>query len=626
MKRIIIPLIPILTFLAQPLRAAEPVSTHLTCEYRESPLGIDAPKPRLAWKIEDRGQSAGRARANSEKPGEVLTGMAEGNTEIRGQKQTAYQVLVASTPELLAKDQGDLWDSGKVKSDQSIQVEYAGKPPESRTYCQWKVCVWLNDGKAPAWRAPAFWSMGLVKPGDWQAKWVKAGGDPSPWLRKEFTLTAVPERATAFVNVKGNYELYINGKMVGDDVLLPAVTVYRKHTLCSTYDISEYLKPGTNCVGVWLGLGLSFIRKDQEHMPIARVQLDMSVAGERVVVGTDPTWTWMNSSHTESGWGWCGNGRESIDAGRYIDGWNEVGCTNGSWKPVEEFAEPTGVATAQACPPNRITKKFPMVKCTAMTPNMFELDFGTNLNGWFTLKPPKLEAGHKVLIRFADKRLQTAEEEKNSGVWKVNPDHGPAAYTTFNQQLEFTSAGKPGEQIWPKHNYSSFQYAIVEGLPAAPAPGDAEAMMVDSQGMTTFGEQWDGIWSQIHSCFASAGSWFYQGLAGICPDESGPGFKKIIIKPAVVCDLTSVKYGYDSIHGRIVSNWQRDGTKLTMDVTIPINTTATVYVPSKDAAGVTESGKPATEAAGVKFLRMENSAAVDEVGSGSYRFQSAVQE
>ena len=887
--------------------------TNLRCEYRENPRGIDVEKPRLSWVLEGRGRE----------------------TDDRGQKQTAYQVLVASSEELLKNNKGNLWDSGKVVSDQNIQVEYAGKPLESRTVCHWKVRVWLNDGKAADWSKPALWSMGLLTPEDWQAKWVKAGGDTSPWLRKEFTLAAVPERATAFVNVKGNYELSINGKKVGDDVLMPAVTVYRKRTLYNTYDISKYLKPGTNCVGVWLGLGLSFIRKDQEHMPIARVQLDMSVGGQRVVVGTDPTWTWMDSSHTEFGWGWCGNGREHIDARRYIDGWNEVGCTNGSWKPVEEFAEPTGVATAQACPPNRITKKFTVVKCTAMTTNTFELDFGTNLNGWFTLKLPKLEAGHKVTIRFADKRLQTAEEEKNSGVWKLNTDHGPAAYTTFNQQLEFISAGKPGEQIWPKHNYFSYRYAIVEGLPAAPAPGDAEALMIESdlesagtfecsndlfnrinqvnlwtirclnlggymvdsphrermgygdgqnmidthvmyqnaaafygkwavdwlddqnpvtgksvqyspngacpdgtpdancwflwggmvdvmpwktylyygdrrnlerayepmvryptkyidgfhidgglqgqgqfdsgcdwvaprigmtappgsglfvacyraylmdllaksanalgktddakrfgkrvtdlktlihsafykaneglydsgreldqalplalgivpaalrtnvqkalddavmvknkghldtgmlgtyfllkslretgrsdlaftmanqkdfpgwgyllsQGMTTFGEQWDGIWSQIHSCFASAGSWFYQGLAGICPDESGPGFKKIIIKPAVVGDLTWVKCSYASIHGTIVSNWKLDAGKLTMEVTIPINTTAVVYVPSKDAAGVTESNKPAAKAEGVKFLRMENSAAVYEVGSGSYRFQSAV--
>ena len=144
------------------------------------------------------------------------------------------------------------------------------------------------------------------------------------------------------------------------------------------------------------------------------------------------------------------------------------------------------------------------------------------------------------------------------------------------------------------------------------------------QGATTLWEQWNGHASQIHSCFASPGSWFYQGLAGIRPDESGPGFKKILIKPAVVGDLTWVKCGYDSSHGRIVSNWKRDGGKLTMDVTIPINTTATVHVPAKDAAGVTESNKPVAKADGVKFLRMENNAAVYALGSGTYHFQSTL--
>jgi alpha-L-rhamnosidase len=143
-----------------------------------------------------------------------------------------------------------------------------------------------------------------------------------------------------------------------------------------------------------------------------------------------------------------------------------------------------------------------------------------------------------------------------------------------------------------------------------------------SQGATTFWEQWNGSWSQIHSCYVSPGSWFYQGLAGIRPDETGPAFKKIIIKPAVVGDLTWVKCSYDSIHGKIVSHWKRDGDKLAMIVTIPANTTATVYVPAKDKAGVTESNKPAAKAAGVKFLRMENGAAVYAVGSGAYQFRS----
>ena len=905
---------------------------NLRCEYLSDPLGSDVQKPRLSWVIEDKGQK----------------------TEVRGQKQTAYRVLVASSEELLKKNKGDLWDSGKVASDQSIQVEYQGKPLVSRMYCHWKVRVWLavsklpgeggdKKGKATDWSKPAFWSMGLLKPEDWQAKWVKAGGETSPWLRKEFTLAAAPERATAFVNVKGYAELYVNGKKVGDDVLAPAVAVYRKRTLYNTYEISRYLHAGNNCVGVWLGLGLCYIRNATNYTPLARVQLDLSVGGQRVVVGTDPTWTFMQSSHTEFGWGWNGNGREHIDARRDIAGWSEVGCTNGTWRPVEEFAEPSGVATAQSCPPNRITGVIPLKTCTALNATTYELDFGTNLNGWLRLRLPRMEAGKTVRLRFADKRFQTPEGDDTpagkvkpfeGGGPRIDTPQGPVCYQTHNQEAIYISAGKPGEEFCPKFNYFSFRYVIVEGLPAQPAPGDAEALFIESdlepvgtfecsndlfnrilqvntwtirclnlggymvdcphrermgyggdgqtsietqimsrdasafytkwavewldeqdpitgksvqyaptgvgpdgnpdpccwllwggmidvlpwkaflyygdrrllerayepmvryptvyidsffpdglhpkpcdlgsdwvapgigmqappgtelfvncyrvylldllaksadalgrtdeakryrtrikelkalihstyykeneklydgdrelnqalpltmgvvpdalrepvlkqlediimvknkghldtgmlgtyflfqslreigrndlaytmanqkdypgwgyllsQGATTFGEQWDGYWSQIHACFLSPGGWFYQGLAGICPDETGPGFKKIIIKPAIVGDLTWVKCRYDSIHGTIGSNWKREGDKLTMAVTIPINTTATVHVPAEDAAAVTEGGNTIDKAKGVKFLRMENNAAVYEIGSGSYRFESVV--
>jgi alpha-L-rhamnosidase len=121
-------------------------------------------------------------------------------------------------------------------------------------------------------------------------------------------------------------------------------------------------------------------------------------------------------------------------------------------------------------------------------------------------------------------------------------------------------------------------------------------------------------------------AWFYQTLAGINYDPAQPGFKHIIIKPQPLGDLTWVKAHHDSPHGRIVSEWQREGDRLTMDVTIPVNTTATVYVPAKAAEGVTESGKPTAKADGVKYLRMENNAAVYAVGSGIYRFQSTLPE
>jgi alpha-L-rhamnosidase len=139
-------------------------------------------------------------------------------------------------------------------------------------------------------------------------------------------------------------------------------------------------------------------------------------------------------------------------------------------------------------------------------------------------------------------------------------------------------------------------------------------------------ETWTGGAAIMPSLGGNFARWCYRGLGGIRPDESAPGFKKIIIKPAVVTGLTWVNCHHDSPYGRIISNWKRDGDKLTMEVVIPANSTATVLVPAKDTAGVTESGKLASKAEGVKFLRMEDNTAVYAIGSGTYQFQSTMPE
>jgi len=117
----------------------------LRCEYMANPLGIDAAKPRLSWLI---------------------------GSDQRGEKQTAYQVLVASSQEGLKSDKGDLWDSGKVASDRQNQLEYQGKPLESQMRCYWKARIWDKDGKPSSWSDPALWSMGLLTPKDWKAEWI----------------------------------------------------------------------------------------------------------------------------------------------------------------------------------------------------------------------------------------------------------------------------------------------------------------------------------------------------------------------------------------------------------------------------------------------------------------------
>lgn len=120
-------------------------AAYLRCEYLVDPLGIDETAPRLSWEVQS---------------GE------------RGQRQIAYRVLVASSEDQLKHNQGDLWDTGRVESDNSTGAVYAGKPLASHERCCWKVMLWDKDGKASAWSAPALWSMGLLQPTDWKAQWI----------------------------------------------------------------------------------------------------------------------------------------------------------------------------------------------------------------------------------------------------------------------------------------------------------------------------------------------------------------------------------------------------------------------------------------------------------------------
>jgi len=203
----------------------------LRCEYAANPVGIDTTQPRLSWKL---------------------------NSNLRGQRQTAFQILVASTEEKLAAGDGDLWDTDKIESGQSIQVEYNGRPLASRQRCYWKVRAWDKDGKASPYSAAAFWEMGLLSDQDWIAEWI---GYPAGWpgralyFRNEITCSKPVRKARAHIAGLGYYELRVNGTRAGDHVLDPGWTDYSKRVLYATYDVGSLLRIGTNVIGVIVGNG-----------------------------------------------------------------------------------------------------------------------------------------------------------------------------------------------------------------------------------------------------------------------------------------------------------------------------------------------------------------------------------
>ena len=446
----------------------------LRCEYLRNPLAIDVSRPRLSWTLQ---------------------------SDQRGQRQTAYRVIVASGAKLLSKDQGDLWDSGKVDSDQTTQLAYAGSPLASRMRCFWKVRVWDKDGKASAWSRPATWQMGLLRPQEWRAKWISfrdnpptakelSAGAASPWLRKTFDLKDKPERGTAYVNALGYYELYVNGQKVGDDVLSPAVCDYRSRSFYVTHDIAPLLRKGQNCVGLWLGRGWRVPSSPgvKTAGPAVRFQADIFADGKNVEIISDETWKCAPRSYVTLGpWKYDQFGGERYDARLDNPKWNRADCDDSRWADVEIASPSVAQAQSQLCPLNRIGKRIPAVACRDMGDGRFEVDFGTNLTGWLRMRMPPMPAGTHVTLHYADRRYKSAIPKiMPSGVTRHGSDEtfestdGNVRYQTFHQADEFISAGRPNEEFCSKFNYHGFRYAIIEGLSKKPDLSDIEALLIES--------------------------------------------------------------------------------------------------------------------------------------------------
>jgi len=362
---------------------------NLRCEYLSNPLGIDVQKPRLSW-------------------------MLNPAPNVRG--QSAYRVLVASAPEILGQDRGDLWDSGRVTSGQSTWIEYRGKPLVSGQQVFWKVRAWSDANQASPWSDEARWSMGLLHPSDWQAKWIgearpegTAEGTPLPfpWLRKTFTLAQKPARAVAYVNPLGYYELYINGRKVDDHVLSPAVSDYSKRNLYVTHEVADYLVPGKNVIALWLGRGW-YVKGHPGVVhdgPLVRAQLDIVTAdGGTAQVVTDDTWKLRESPLTPLGRGTAFGdyGGERYNVGSDLPGWNSVDLDDSGWQAAAVFTPPEALTASQMVEPNRIVETIKATRVDAYPQGGWIIDMGKNFTGWFEIKLRPIARGSIVKLEYSD--------------------------------------------------------------------------------------------------------------------------------------------------------------------------------------------------------------------------------
>jgi hypothetical protein len=881
--------------------------TRLRTEYRDSPLGVDSGTPRLNWILE---------------------------SSQRAQHQSAYQILVASTSEKLARNQGDLWDSGTVKSDATNQIPYAGSPLASSQQVFWKVRSPDQSGHDSAWSKPATWTAGIVKPADWLAKWITATPVVPPakeaaslLFRLDFTVKLGLRRAIIHVTGLGHYELSLNGRKVGEDLLAPGWTDTRKTILYDTFDVTAQLRAGANAAGIVLGNGMyrslggrysKFKGNLGPQKTIAQLRLEYS-DGTTETIATDDTWRVAPGPITFSD----PYGGEDYDARLVQKGWDSPGFDASAWSPAVSVAD-SGAQLAglsSAAPPIRAFESLNPISAKELRPGVTIYDLGQNtaliprlvvkgpagatvriipaellksdgdlndtmcggksywtytLSGdgtetWFPqfyyrgarylrveCTPPAgttilpvvasiegvvvhsasplvgefsssselfnrthhlvhwaqlsnlvsvitdcptreklgwLEQYHlngpslrydwdldalytKCMTDIADAQKQTgfvpniAPEfvkfggDSDTNPFRNSPEWGSTSILAPWQQYEFAgdlellrrhydvmkhyvdylttkaSAGildfglgdwydigpkAPGyAQLTPRaltatafyqhdaailaqsatllgkpedaktygkladqtraafnakfYDATTHQYATgsqcANAIPLVMAlvpPADRDAVLANlvsdvetrgltagdvgyryllralanggrsdvvfainnhsekpgygyqlNHGATSLTEAWDAraSSSQNHFMLGQINEWFYHDLAGIQCDPAYPGFRKIIIKPAVVGDLTEASARYDSINGPISSAWKREGARLMLAVTIPANTTATVYVPAKNATVITESGQPAAHAPSVNFLRMEKNAAVYEISSGNYSFSS----
>ena len=452
--------------------------TNLRCEYRANPLGIDAAQPRMSWVM----------AAEASKPAS------------RGLRQTAYQVLVASSEKLLKKDQGDQWDSGKVMSNQSLQIEYGGKPLASQGRYHWKVRVWDADGKATAWSKQATWEMGLLAPQDWQAQWLNDGKpqptktedfyheDAAPLFRKTFSLPKKVSRARLYISGLGYFQASLNGSVIGDHVLEPGWTGYSKRILYTTRDVTDQLRQGDNCLGVALGNGwynplpmkLWGNLNLRDHVAngrprfIARLVVEFADGGQQVIV-SDRSWKTgegpIRANNIYLG--------ETYDARKEIPGWDRPEFVDSAWRQPAEAVEPVGVLHAEAQPAIKVTRTLKSVKISEPAAGVFIFDMGQNYSGWAKLRVTA-PAGTKITMRYGellhkDGTLnpmtsvagQIKGNQKNAeGV--MESIGGPGAPSIAWQSDTYIAKGGGVESYTPRFTFHAFRYVEVTGLTEKP--------------------------------------------------------------------------------------------------------------------------------------------------------------
>ena len=430
------------------IHAQPSVVSHLQCQYQEHPLGVEAASPHLSWQI---------------------------SSSRRNVMQSAYRILVADDPMLLQKNEGNIWDSKKVTTGQSIQVMYNGRNLQSGKEYYWKVMVWDNQNAASGWSKPSAWQMGLLDRKDWKgAQWIAYAklpdslrivpgihglGDPKlglgkdilPLLRKEFVVKKSIKKATAFIAGLGHFDFMLNGKKVGDHFLDAGWTQYNKEALYVTFDVTGQLKKGSNAIGVMLGNGFYYTPRERYRKitiaygypkMICRIAVEYTDGSSENII-SDHSWKTDRGPVTFSSI----YGGEDFNATLVQQGWDLPSFNDQSWKKALIVDGPPAL-NSQTAMPLKILDSFSVKKISQPKPGIWVYDFGQNASGIFKIN---VKGKRTDQITFRPAELIT-----DDGLITQDAVGAPVYFN-------YTLNGKGTESWQPQFMYYGFRYIQVEG-------------------------------------------------------------------------------------------------------------------------------------------------------------------
>lgn len=434
---------------------------YLRTEYKETPF-TDVTSPRLSWELKGNGY---------------------------GLSQSAYEILVATSPGKLSPDKADLWYSGITKGSETSQVVYKGRTLSSRQKCFWKVRSYDQAGNPGPWSAVSSWEMALLHRSEWKADWIGLDLDhlgkgpvyhlpPAPYLRKDVRLSRPVKKARLYVTALGLYEFSINGKKVGNDRFTPGWTDYDKRVYYQVYDVTGHLKSGANALasqlsygwyagylGYALLVGNHTVRAFYGKVPVLKAQLEVEYAdGTKELIATGKDWKANYGPLIESD---ILNG-ETYDARKEWKGWNQPGFNDKDWQSPQVFPDAPGRAVSvYPGPPVKVTQTLRPKSVAKRPDGSYIFDLGQNFAGTVRIRVNG-NAGDTIRLRFGE---------------KLHPD---GRLMTENLRMAratdtYILKGTKEPETWePQFTFHGFQYVEVSGFRHTPSTQNLTGLVIGS--------------------------------------------------------------------------------------------------------------------------------------------------